>query len=130
MLARKPIPAEAQFKHFIYGLMCYHSTMDCPELRGLALPKIRRGKKLPRILSFQQVMHLLGVCDLYSKALLAVIYDLASVLLRHATSSGTTSMQTAGKCLSSRARAGKTAMCLFPRRLLSCSVHTAIDTRV
>ena len=75
MLARKPIPAEAQFKHFIYGLMCYHSTMDCPELRGLALPKIRRGKKLPRILSFQQVMHLLGVCDVYSKALLAVIYD-------------------------------------------------------
>ena len=75
MLNRKPIPAEAQFKHFIYGLKCYRSTMDCPELRGLALPKIRREKKLPRILSFQQVMHLLGVCDLYSKALLAVIYD-------------------------------------------------------
>jgi len=75
MLCRKPIPAEAQFKHFIYGLKCYRKTMDCPELHGLALPKIRREKKLPRILSFQQVMHLLGVCDLYSKALLAVIYD-------------------------------------------------------
>ena len=75
MLSRKPTPAEAQFKHFIYGLKCYRSTMDCPELTGLALPKIQRAQKLPRILSFQQVMHLLGVCDLYSKALLAVIYD-------------------------------------------------------
>jgi len=75
MLSRKPVPAEAQFKHFIYGLKCYRTTMGLPELQGLALPKIRREKKLPRILSFQQVMHLLNVCDLYSKTLLAVIYD-------------------------------------------------------
>ena len=55
MLSRKPMPAEAQFKHFVYGLKCYRQTMGCPELRGLSLPKIRREKKLPRILSFQQV---------------------------------------------------------------------------
>ena len=49
--------------------------MGCPELRGLSLPKIRREKKLPRILSFQQVMRLLGACSLYSKTLRSVIYD-------------------------------------------------------
>ena len=75
MLSRKPMPAEAQFKHFVYGLRCYRKSMDCPELHGLALPKIRRERKLPRILSARQVMHLLNVCDLYSKTLLAVIYD-------------------------------------------------------
>lgn len=75
MLNRKPIPAEAQFKHFVYGLKCYRQSMDCPELRGLALPRIRRERKLPRILSFQQVMRMLGVCNLYSKTLLSVIYD-------------------------------------------------------
>ena len=75
MLSRKPMPAEAQFKHFVYGLRCYRKSMDCPELHGLALPKIRRERKLPRILSAEQVMHLLNVCDLYSKTLLAVIYD-------------------------------------------------------
>ena len=75
MLDRKPVPAEAQFKHFIYGLKCYRKTMALPELSGLALPKIRREKKLPRILSYQQVMHLLGICELYTKTLFAVIYD-------------------------------------------------------
>ena len=75
MLSRKPIPAEAQFKHFVYGLKCYRQTMDCTELRGLSLPKIRRERKLPRILSFQQVMRFLGACSLYCKTLLSVIYD-------------------------------------------------------
>lgn len=75
MLSRKPVPAEAQFKHFVYGLKCYLYTMGYPTLAGLSLPKIRRERKLPRILSLQQVMHLLGVCDLYSKTLLSVIYD-------------------------------------------------------
>lgn len=75
MLSRKPTPAEAQFKHFVYGLRCYRKSMDCSELHGLALPKIRRERKLPRILSAEQVMCLLHVCDLYSKTLLGVIYD-------------------------------------------------------
>ena len=67
VLSRKLMPAEVQFKHFVYGLKCYRQTMGCPELRGLSLPKIQREKKLPRILSFQQVMRLLGACSLYSK---------------------------------------------------------------
>ena len=75
MLSRKPMPAESQFKHFVYGLKCYRSCMDCPELNGLSLPKVRRERKLPCILSARQIMHLFSVCDLYSKTLLAVIYD-------------------------------------------------------
>lgn len=75
MLSCKPVPAESQFKHFIYGLKCYREIMGCTELKGLALPKIRRERKLPRILSVEQVMILLHVCDLYSKTLLSVIYD-------------------------------------------------------
>jgi len=75
MLSRKPVPAEAQFKHFVYGLKCYLRSMDYPDLAGLALPKIRREKKLPRILSVEQVKLLLRTCELYSKALFSIIYD-------------------------------------------------------
>ena len=31
MLARKPLPAEAQFKHFIYGLKCYLNSLGHKE---------------------------------------------------------------------------------------------------
>ena len=75
MMNRRPVPAEAQFKHFVYGLKCYRQAMGCAELKGLALPKIRRTRKLPKILSTQQVAHLLKTCELYSKALFAVMYD-------------------------------------------------------
>lgn len=75
MTNRKPQPAEAQFKHFIYGIKCYLNTMGFPQLAGLSFPKIRREKKLPRILSTQQIALLLRSCDLYSKALFSVIYD-------------------------------------------------------
>lgn len=75
MLNRNPTPAESQFKHFVYGLKCYLSSMGYPEMLHLALPKIRRTKKLPRILSVEQVKLLLHICELYSKALFSVIYD-------------------------------------------------------
>ena len=75
LLSRVPQPAEAQFKHFIYGLKCYLHTMDYPALHGLSLPKIRREKKLPCILSVEEVRLLLCTCELYSKALFSVIYD-------------------------------------------------------
>jgi site-specific recombinase XerD len=75
LLSRKPQPAVSQFKHFIYGLKSYRHAMGCPGLAGLALPKIRREKRLPRVLSVEQVRLLLRSCDLYSKALFSVIYD-------------------------------------------------------
>lgn len=76
MLNRQPIPAEAQFKHFVYGLKNYRKIMGCSELQGLEMPTIRREKKLPRILSVEQVKLLLRTSELYSKTLFAVIYDL------------------------------------------------------
>ena len=75
MLSRQPQPAVSQFKHFIYGLKSYLHAMGHPDLAGLALPKVRREKKLPRILSVEQVRKLLRSCDLYPKALFSVIYD-------------------------------------------------------
>lgn len=75
MLSLKPQPAVSQFKHFIYGLKSYLHAMGCPGLAGLALPKIRREKRLPRILSVEQVRLLLRSCDLYTKALFSLIYD-------------------------------------------------------
>lgn len=75
MLSRQPQPAISQFKHFVYGLKSYLRSMGHPDLAGLALPKIRRGRKLPKILSVEQVRLLLRSCELYSKALFSVIYD-------------------------------------------------------
>lgn len=75
LLSRQPQLAVSQFKHFIYGLKSYRHSMGCPELAGLALPRIRREKRLPRVLSVEQVQLLLRCCDLYTKALFSVIYD-------------------------------------------------------
>lgn len=75
MLGREPQPAVSQFKHFIYGLKSYLNAMGYPELQGLAVPTIRREKRLPRILSVEKVCLLLHACGLYSKALLGIIYD-------------------------------------------------------
>lgn len=55
LLSRKPMPAEAQFKHFVYGLKFYRSTMGLSALEGLALPKIRRERKQPRIMSVREL---------------------------------------------------------------------------
>jgi hypothetical protein len=67
MLSRKPLPSEAQFKHFIYGLKCYLNTLGYKELPGLVLPAIRRDKKLPRVMSMEDVGTLLHSCELYSR---------------------------------------------------------------
>ena len=75
LLSRQPQPAVSQFKHFIYGLKSCLHAMGYPDLAGLALPKIRREKRLPRVLSVEQVQQLLRSCDLYTKALFSVIYD-------------------------------------------------------
>ena len=110
MLSRKPMPAEAQFKHFVYGLKCYRQTMGCQELRGLSLPKIRREKKIPRHCSRSST-------------------TAAFAPLRHATSNGTTSILTASKSTSRRARVARAAWCLSAPRLLSCSKFTARTIR-
>ena len=75
MLDRKPQPAVSQFKHFVYGLKSYLKALGYPELQGLAMPTIRRVKRLPRVFSVEEIRTLLRSCELYSKTLFAVIYD-------------------------------------------------------
>lgn len=65
------------FKHTVFGLKDYYKYMGFKEPRGLVLPTVRKAKKLPRVLSQEQVARLIHLCDLYDKALLAIIYDCA-----------------------------------------------------
>ena len=67
MLERQPQPGVSQFKHFIYGLKSYLHCLGFSEPTGLALPKIRREKKLPQVMSVESLKRLLRVCDLYSE---------------------------------------------------------------
>ena len=63
------------FKHTVFGLKDYYKYMGLKEPRGLVLPKVRRPKRLPRVLSKEQIKRLISRCDLYDKALLSTIYD-------------------------------------------------------
>ena len=65
------------FKHTVFGLKEYYNVMGIKEPKGLVLPKVRKPKRLPRVLSQQQVALLLHRCELYDKTLLATIYDCA-----------------------------------------------------
>ena len=63
------------FKHTVFGLQNYYKVMGLKQPRGLVLPKVRKPKKLPRVLSQRSIARLLKSCGLYDKALLALIYD-------------------------------------------------------
>ena len=65
----------SHYKHTIFGLKDYYKYMGLKEPGGLVLPKVRKAKRLPRVLSQDQVARLIHLCDLYDKALLATIYD-------------------------------------------------------
>src|SRR5574344_1341219 len=65
------------FKHTVFGLQNYYKVMGLKQPRGLVLPKVRKPKKLPRVLSQRSIARLLKSCGLYDKALLALIYDCA-----------------------------------------------------
>ena len=65
------------FKHTVFGMKDYYKYMGLKEPGGLVLPKVRKPKRLPRVLSQEQVKRLISLCDLYDKALLSTIYDCA-----------------------------------------------------
>ena len=65
------------FKHTVFGLQAYYKVMGLKQPNGLVLPKVRKPKRLPRVLSQEQIARLLRNCTLYDKTLLAVIYDCA-----------------------------------------------------
>ena len=67
----------SHFKHTVFGLKNYYECMGLKEPGGLVLPKVRKPKRLPRVLSQEQVRRLISLCDLYDKALLSTIYDCA-----------------------------------------------------
>ena len=65
------------FKHTVFGLKDYYKYMDLKDPGGLVLPRVRKPKRLPRVLSQEQMKRLIGLCDLYGKTLLSTIYDCA-----------------------------------------------------
>lgn len=77
MLLDKNRYSLSYFKHTVFGLKDYYKFLGLNEPRGLVLPDVRKAKRLPRVLSQHQVARLIHLCDLYDKALLAVIYDCA-----------------------------------------------------
>ena len=65
------------FKHTVFGLQNYYKVMGLKQPRGLVLPKVKKPKKLPRVLSQSSITRLLKCCGLYDKTLLALTYDCA-----------------------------------------------------
>ena len=63
------------FKHTVFGLKDYYKFMGLKEPRGLVLPKVRKPKRLPRVLSQDEIRRLIQPCSIYDKALLSTIYD-------------------------------------------------------
>ena len=77
MLIDKQRYSVSYFKHMVFGLKIYYKVMGIKQPNGLVLPKIRKPKKLPRVLSQYHVAHILHQSGLYDKTLLAIIYDCA-----------------------------------------------------
>ena len=77
MLLERNHYSTSHFKHTVFGLKDYYKYMGLNEPKGLVLPKVRKPKKLPRVLSQDQVKRLISLCGLYDKALLSTIYDCA-----------------------------------------------------
>ena len=61
----------------MFGLKDYYKYMGLNEPGELVLPRVRKPKRLPRVLSQEQMKRLIGLCDLYDKALLSTLHCLA-----------------------------------------------------
>ena len=74
-LIQKDTDSMSSFKHLVYGLRKLYALFDKEKLL-LTLPSINRSKKLPVILSKQEMIRLLKTPkNLYERVLFAVIYD-------------------------------------------------------
>lgn len=75
LLSRQPSPGISKFKHTVYSLRCYRKMMHLPDLL-LSLPRIRTQKKLPVVLSCQEIRLLLCNCEgLRSRAIFSLMYS-------------------------------------------------------
>ena len=77
MLLKRNLYNMSFFKHTVFGLKDYYKYRGFKEPRGLVLPRVRKAKRLPRVLSQEQIRRLIRPCDLYDKTLLSTIYDCA-----------------------------------------------------
>ena len=59
---RSKTPSQTYFKHTVYGLRFMLRTEGLP-YEHLHLPAIRKEKKLPTVLSKQEVWKMLGACS-------------------------------------------------------------------
>jgi site-specific recombinase XerD len=81
LLTRKPTPGVSQFVHAGIGLRCYYQSMGFPS-KKIYIPCIRRRKKLPVVLSGQEMWQLLRQTpDYREKLMLTLLYGLGLRLL-------------------------------------------------
>jgi site-specific recombinase XerD len=74
-LKRVPVPGKSMFIHTVVGLRCYYKCMGFGQL-SIALPSIRKDKKLPVVLSEEEMRRLLRLTtNLKEKALLSMMYS-------------------------------------------------------
>ena len=117
------------FKHTVFGLQAYYKVMGLKQPNGLVLPKVRKPKRLPRVLSQEQIARLLRNCTLYDKTLLAIIYDCALRVSEACRLRWDDICFDRGSCSSSRARGARTATCPSPTRCSWYSRHIARSIR-
>lgn len=75
ILSGHPAISSSFFRHTVYSLRCYFRIFNLCR-PSFSLPRLRRAKKLPVVLSQEEVRLLLRSCpDLRTKALLSLIYS-------------------------------------------------------
>lgn len=75
ILSGRPAISTSFFLHTVHSLRCYFRILHlaCP---SFSLPRLRKLKKLPTVLSHEEVRRLLRSCnDLRTKSLLSLIYS-------------------------------------------------------
>lgn len=70
-------PSKSMFEHTVYGLRCYYKQMGISNtLKSIKLPCIRKAKKLPEVLSQQEICRILrGAGSLRNKTILSMLYS-------------------------------------------------------
>lgn len=75
LLSRSPSPGLSYFKHTVYSLRCYRKMMGLSSFT-VALPCIRKDKKLPIVLSQEEVRRLLTASSsIRTKAIFSLMYS-------------------------------------------------------
>ena len=106
------------FKHTVFGLQNYYKVMGLKQPRGLVLPKVRKQKKLPRVLSQRSIARLIQDC--MTRPCWRLPTTAHSELVKCAGSDGKISVLTDRCSSSAKVRAIRTDMYPSPRRCSLC----------